>query len=540
MYDAIIIGAGHNGLVCGAYLAKAGLKVVNLERRSLQGGACVSEETWPGYKVSTGAYLMSLMQPKIILDLELQKYGLEVLAHSPTFVPFEDGRSIVFWPDLDKTCGEFAKFSKRDAEAYPKFRLNLEKLMPFVRDIIWETPVDPSNLSAKGILKTGRFAWKYKKHAGVIHELYDILTMSAFDYLSRWFESDEVITAIGYYATGGGTNRSMKMPATAFALLRPLLRDNGTPAGTGGLVRGGMGHISDAIAQSGKKNGLEVRTGSSVEEILVSSGKATGVRLTTGEVIIGRCVISNADAKTTFLKLVRNSPYEDSFVRNVKGIRTKSSIFKIHLALSKLPTFTAFSPDERGFDYPGSIRIGATTTYMEDAFHSHLGGYPSENPFLTIMIPSLYDKTVAPSGMHLMQIMGGHAPCTTDRMLLPEMRERLLETSIKTIARHAPDFSAESIVHSEVLTPLDLQERFGLPDGHVHHGDLTLDQTFFQRPVGGFADYRSPLGGLYLCGSAAHPGGGVTGVPGHNAAREVLRDLKKRGPVLDMLIRVGG
>ncbi|WP_234717043.1 phytoene desaturase family protein [Ensifer adhaerens] len=540
MYDAIIVGAGHNGLVCGAYLAKAGLKVVNVERRSLQGGACVSEESWPGYRVSTGAYLMSLMQPKIILDLELQKHGLEVLAHSPTFVPFDDGRSIVFWGDLAKTCAEFAKFSERDAAAYPKFRQNLERLMPFVRDIIWETPLDPSDLSLKGMMRTGGFAWRYKKHADAIHELYDILTMSAFDYLSRWFESDEVITALGYYVTGGGTNRSMKMPATAFALLRPLLRDNGTPAGAGGLIRGGMGSVSDAIAQSGAKHGLEVRTGSPVEEILVSSGKVTGVRLESGEVIQGRCVISNADAKTTFLKLVCNSPYEDSFERDVKGIRTKSSIFKIHLALSKLPKFTAFSPEDRGFAYPGSIRIGTTVAYMEEAFHSHLGGHPSENPFLTIMIPSLYDETVAPPGMHLMQIMGGHAPCTTQRMSLPEMRQRLLETAIRTIARHAPDFNADMIVHSEVLTPLDLQERFGLPDGHVHHGDLTLDQTFFQRPVGGYADYRSPIDGLYLCGSAAHPGGGVTGVPGHNAAREVLRDLKKRGPVLDMLTKVGG
>ncbi len=525
-YDAIIVGGGHNGLVCGAYLAKAGLKALVLERRSLIGGACVTEEPWPGFKVSTGSYLMSLLQPKIILDLELKRHGLEVLPTTPTFAPWPDGRSIVFWPDEAKLCAEFAKFSAKDAEAYPRYRRALERLTPFIREIIWETPPNVASTRPRDLLKTAGLAFKYRKHAGLFYELYDILTMSAYDYLTKWFESDAVIAALGYYVHGGGTNASMKMPATAFSCIRPLVRDNTTAAGVGGFVRGGMGSISNAIARCGEAHGLEVRTDAPVARINTVNGAATGVTLADGAVLDAKCVIANANAKTTFLKLLPEAELPADFIQNVRNIRTRSSVFKVHLAVSKLPEYTAFSAAERGFAYPVGVRIGHSIDYLERAYdNSKYGGF-SRQPFLTVMAPSVCDDTLAPKGMHLLSIMGGHAPYELKGRGWSQAREELLQTTVDTIETYAPGFRRH-IVHSEILTPLDLEARFDLPNGHVHHGDLTIDQQFFRRPVGGYADYRTPVGRLYLCGSSAHPGGGVTGVPGHNAAREVLKDVRR-------------
>ncbi|MHB2263623.1 phytoene desaturase family protein [Aliihoeflea sp. PC F10.4] len=532
MHDVVIIGAGHNGLVCGAYLAKAGLSVLALERREIIGGACVTEETWPGFKVSTASYLMSLLQPKIILDLDLLANGLEVLRPDPTFVPFDDGHSMIMWPNVDALCGEFARFSEKDAKAYPRFLDHLERMTQVVRDIIWETPIDITDISPAGLRKTSGLLMRQLKHRKVFYDVFDVLTMSGYDYLTKWFESDEVIAAIGYYVTGGGTNRTMKMPATAFSLLRPLLRDNTTKAGPSGFVRGGMGSISNAIARSGAHFGLKTRTGCTVEEIIVDKGRATGVRLTTGEVIEARRVISNANAKTTFLRLAPESALSTEFRRDVANIRTQSSLFKVHLAVKALPHYTAFSSEHAGFAHPGMVRMGTSTAYLEKAHQDYREGRMSSAPFLTIMAPSLYDDTLAPSGKHVMSIMGGHAPYDVEDR--DAARKIVLDTVLTTIDRHAPGFSS-NVEHAEVLMPIDLEERFDLPNGHVHHGDMTIDQTFFRRPVPAYADYRTPIANLYLCGSAVHPGGGVTGVPGHNAAREVLRDAGSRSPVFKQL-----
>ena len=243
MHDAVIVGGGHNALVCGAYMARAGYKALVLERRSIVGGACVTEESWPGFKVSTGAYVMTLLQPRIILDLELKKHGLEVLEMTPTFMPMPGGRAVVFWPDEERLCRELAVFSEKDAAAYPKYREMLSRLTPIIREGIWDTPPNLASMRLADLAKTARFFFKYRKYGSLFYEMYDILTMSAFDYLAKWFESDEVIAALGYYVTGGGTNASMKMPSTAFSCIRPLVRDNATEAGPGGFVRGGMGAV---------------------------------------------------------------------------------------------------------------------------------------------------------------------------------------------------------------------------------------------------------------------------------------------------------
>jgi phytoene dehydrogenase-like protein len=525
-HDAIIVGGGHNGLVCGAYLAKAGLRALVLERRTLIGGACVTEETWPGYKVSTGAYVMSLMQPKIMLDLELKRHGLTVLPTPPSFLPMSACKSIVFWPEEERICAEFAQFSKNDAAAYPEYMRVLRSLTPFIRQIIWETPPNIASSRLRDLWQTARFLFRQRRYADRLYAIYDILTMCAFDYLKKWFESDEVITALGYYAPGSGTNVSMKTPGSAFALIRPLVRDNTTAAGSGGLVRGGMGSISNAIAASGREHGLEIRTDADVTRIDCSEGVATGVTLRSGERLESNCVIANTDAKTTFLKLAADSGLPDGFIREVKAIRTQSSIFKVHLAVRQLPQYTAFSANERGFSYPASVRIAPNIDYLERAYSDYREGRFSQRPFLAIFAPSLIDDTVAPKNMHILSIMGGHAPYALKHGNWDDARESLLATTLDTIEQFAPNFRRH-VAHSEVLTPLDLEMRFGLPNGHVHHGDLTIDQQFIRRPVGGFADYRTPIRRLYLCGSSTHPGGGVTGVPGHNAAQEILKDRRK-------------
>ena len=526
MYDAIIVGGGHNGLVCGAYLAKAGLRALVLERRAIVGGACVTEEPWPGFKVSTGAYLMSLLQPKIVLDLNLQAFGYEPLKPTPTFMPFPDGRSIVFWEDEQKLCAEFAKFSARDAAAYPGYRAELQRLMPVMREIIWETPIDVASTRLVDLLRTARFLLKYRKYAPLFYDIFDVLTMSAYDYLAKWFESDEVIAALGYYVGGSGTNASMRMPATAFAALRPLLRDNATSAGGWGFMRGGMGSITGAIARAGASHGLAVRTDAEVRRILVADGQATGVELASGEKLAAACVISNANAKTTFLRLLGADATPEPFRRIIANIRTRSSVFKVHLAVTALPRYTAFSAERRGFEFPGIVRIGPSVAYLEQAFDdAKIGGF-SRQPFLTVMVPSVFDDTLAPPNMHLVTIFGGHAAYQLSGRDWSDAKDDLLDTVLHTVETYAPGFR-QSVVHKEILTPLDLERRFDLPNGHVHHGDLTIDQAFLRRPAGGFADYRTPVGKLYLCGSSAHPGGGVTGVPGHNAAREVLRDARR-------------
>lgn len=525
MHDAVIIGAGHNGLVCGAYLAKAGFKTLVLERRPLIGGACVTESPWPGYKVSSASYVMSLMQPKIILDLELKKHGLEVIEAPPTTVLLDERGCFTFWPDSERLHREIAAISPRDAEAYREYRACLERMTPFIREIIWETPPDFASKDFAKLIRSARFALKYFKHRHLFNDLYDIMTMSAYDYLTRWFESDTVIALLGYYVTGGGTNASMRMPATAFSCIRTMVRDNTTAAGPGGFVRGGMGALSGAIARSGATHGLKIRTDAPVERVLIEGGRAAGVELTGGEAIRAKCVVSNANAKTTFLRLLRSSDLDEGFRARVRNIRTRSAVFKIHLGVSALPSFTAFSPSD-GLAYPSSIRIGSSVAYLEKAFDDVKVDVMSAEPFVTIMAPSVHDPSLSPPGEHLLSIFGGHVAYQEDPSSLAQIRAKLLDRVLGVIEQHAPGFRG-SVLHSEVLTPNDLEERFDLPGGHVHHGDLTLDQAFTNRPVGGFADYRSPVPGLYLSSSSAHPGGGVTGVPGHNAAREILRDLRR-------------
>lgn len=525
-YDVIIIGAGHNGLVCGAYLAKAGLKVCALERREVIGGAAVTEEIWPGYHVSVASFVMSLMQPKVILDLELPKFGLKILDTPPLFHPFPDGRYIVFWDNVAKTCEEIAKISRNDASAYVEYKCHLARLAPILRRLLWEIPPDLVSSRLQDIRDTLRFLWRFRDVGGRFYDIYDLLTMSAFDYLKRWFATDEILAAIGSYTAASANNISVKCPGSAYVLMRGMLRENDTPAGSWGFVRGGMGAISRAIAQSGARFGLRIRTGAEVSHVLVDRGRARGVVLTSGEEIRAKAVVSNADVKTTFLKLVNPRELPSGFVSQVRNFRTISTAFKINIAAEQAPGFRAFQERLAGFSYPCLVRIAPSVDYLERAYDDAKYGGFSRRPYMDIVVPTMQDATLAPPGKHIVSILGGHAAYQLAGRSWDEARNDLFATVVDTISDYAPGFG-NSIINKQILTPIDLELIFALPGGHVHHGDLGLDQIFFKRPTPHYANYRSPITGLYQCGASTHPGGGVTGVPGHNAARVILRDLRR-------------
>jgi phytoene dehydrogenase-like protein len=531
-FDAVIIGAGHNGMVCASYLAKAGLKVAALERRSVVGGPVVTEEVWPGYQISVAAFWMSLLQPKIMIDLDLRNHGIEVLETPPGFQPFSDGSSVVFWPDTQRMVEEIRKFSAPDAEAYPRFIAHMEGLMPYLRRLLFETPVDPTTGRLRDVGRALSLAWRFRDIGARFYDIWDLLTLSAYDFLRRWFEGERMLTVLGSYASGSGGNISPKTPGSAYVLARPMLRDPSTPAGPGGLVKGGMGAVSQAIRRAAEAAGVTIKTNAEVARVIVENGAACGVELVNGERIDAKVVIANANAQTTFLRLVDQAHLPAQFIAAVKRIRTDSSCFKINLATDQLPRWTAY--ESRGLDAPnpGSITIAESLDELEEAFESARHGRMAPQPYLWILTPSAFDPSVAPRGKHVVSVFGGHVPYRLrNRDWDDATREELYDVVMRQISRYAPGFG-NSVIHKQILVPQDLERMFDLPAGHVHHGELSIDQIFFRRPVARYADYRSPIPGLYQCGASTHPGGGVTGVPAHNAARIVLKDLNGRSRLL--------
>lgn len=525
-YDAVIVGGGHNGLVCGAYLAKAGVKVLVLERREMTGGAAVTEELWPGYKVSTASYYMGLLQPKVILDLELQKYGFEVCTADPIVYTLDGGRYFTAWGDPDKFQAEIARLSNRDAEAWPAFNAHMQKVGAFMKQLVFEIPVDPGSGKMEDLKRLAGFVWRFRKVGPQFYDIYNLLTLSAYDYLSRWFENDDVKLVLGFYSGGGGANASLKSPGSAYMLARSIVREQTTAAGPSGFMKGGMGAISDAIRASGEAHGMQVRENAPVAQIVNDFGRVTGVRLESGEVINAKIVIANANAKTTFLRLLDPDTLPESFVRDIRSMRTLSTVFRVNLALDALPEIPDFPGRQIGFDYPTQLNLSGSLGYMEKAFRDSQLGEMSEDPFLIVKIPSRVDRTIVPEGRHLMTIFGGHAPYNLAHGHWDDRREDLWQVTLKTLQRTFPDIE-KHILHRVVMTPVDLERRFDLPTGHVHHGEISADQMFFRRPAPHYAAYRGPLERLYMCGASTHPGGGVTGTPGHNAARVILADRRK-------------
>ncbi len=522
-FDAIVVGAGHNGLVCGAYLAKAGLNVAVLERREVLGGACVTEEVWPGYRVSTASYVMSLLQPRIIQELELRKFGFEVLPTDNLFVPFPDGRYFVYWDDQKKTCAEIARFSRKDAETYPVFEAFLHDAAKFVRELLWVTPPNPASRRPGDIKDMLGLLWRFRKLGGKLFRFADLMTESISDYLDRYFESDQVKAVLAYYGSIG-TFAGPRTPGTAYVLLHHLMGEH-EGAGGWGFIRGGMGAISQAIARSAQRYGVTIRTGAEIARVTIKDGRVAGVVLRSGEELSAKVVVSNADPKRTFLGMLDARELPSEFLDEVRSYKTYSTAFKINLALEEAPRYTAFDAKAVGVPYPTYVHIGPSMEYLERAYDDAKYGRYSARPFMTPVLPTWVDPDLAPRGKHIVNIFGGHAPYTLRGTTWDAERERFADAVLDTLAEYAPNVKG-AVIHRQILAPPDLETIFGLPQGHIFHGELSLDQLFFFRPVPGYANYRSPIRGLYQCGSATHPGGGVMGVSGHNAAREILRDWR--------------
>jgi phytoene dehydrogenase-like protein len=521
-YDAIVIGAGHNGLVTACYLARAGLRVLVLERRYIVGGACVTEETFPGYKVSTASYVNSLFHTQIVQDLNLGRYGYEVLPRDPSsFTPFPDGRSLLMGSNTELTRNEIAKFSTRDAERYPQYEAMLERVAALVEPTLTMAPPDllrPRLADIRSMLTLGlAFRRRLRDSAG---ETVELLTGAARPILDRWFESEELK---GTLATDAiiGAMASPSMPGTAYVLFHHVMGEAGGSRGVWAYMRGGMGSITQALAAAARDLGADIRCEAEVTRIDVRDGQAAGVVLASGDEFSAPIVASNADAHVTFLRLLDRQILPDAFVADVERISYASASLKINVALGELPNFTALPGMDAGPQHRGTIHICPDQDYIERAFDDAKYGRPSAAPVIECQLPSVVDPTVAPPGKHLMSMFIQYAPYELRNGSWSDQRDVFADRCFDVLNEYAPNFK-NSVIDRQVLAPPDLERVFNLTGGNIFQGAMTPGQLFAFRPVPGYARYRTPVRGLYLCGSAAHPGGGVMGTPGLNAAREIL------------------
>jgi phytoene dehydrogenase-like protein len=523
-FDVVIVGGGHNGLTCACYLAKSGLKVGVFERRSILGGAAVTEEFHPGFRNSTASYTVSLLNPKVIKDLRLTEHGLKVLERPmQNFLPLPDGRALVAGPDSARTTASVASFSKRDAARLPGYYKMLDAAVELLRSQLLETPpADPRRLrDLWGALSLGR---RFRKlDASVQRDIHELFTRSAGDLLDHWFESDGVKALYGFDAVVG-SYASPYTPGSAYVLLHHVFGEVNGKSGVWGHAVGGMGAITQAMAAEARRLGVHLEVDAPVKRIVTEKMRATGIELEDGRVIQGNAIAANVGPKLLYLKLLAEDDMSAEFRGRIERLRVGSATFRMNVALSELPKFTAAPRDDGGAHLGSGIILAPSLQYMDHAYaDARLEGI-SRKPIIEMLIPSTLDDTLAPKGAHVASLF-----CQHFSYKLPGERDwrqeksRAVDLIFATVESHAPNFRASVLGHS-ALSPLDLEEKLGLAGGDIFHGALGLDQLWAARPVLGYGDYRTPLKNLYLCGSGAHPGGGVTGIPGHNAAREILRD----------------
>jgi phytoene dehydrogenase-like protein len=519
-YDAIVIGGGHNGLVAAAYLARAGRKTLVLERRPIVGGAAVTEEVFPGFKFSVFSYVVSLLRPEVIRELELPKHGLQILPLESTITPLDNGDYLGSWSDPDESRRELCRHSTRDADAMVVFGRLMHHMALAVKPILNMVPPDPASLSPgdlRGLLKLGG----HFRSLGAerFHALHKLMTLSSADYLDEWFEFD------GLKATKSasgiiGTFLGPRSPGTAYVLLHHYMGEIDGAFRAWGFQKGGTGAISGAIAGAARAHGAEIRTDAAVERVIVRGGRATGVALVGGEEIAANIVISGLDPRQTFTRLVEPKALPDDLVEGVRRYKFRGSSGKVNLALAGLPNFTCLPGN--GPHLRGAISISPSVEYLERAYDDAKYGEFSRHPYMDIVIPSMIDPGMAPPGKHVMSIFVQYAPHNLKGGWDDAKREAFGDTVVKTLSRYAPNIES-LILHRQVLTPADIERITGLTEGNIFQGELALQQLFFLRPVPRWAKYRTPIHGYWQCGAGTHPGGGIMGGSGRLAALEILR-----------------
>ncbi|MFN7221495.1 MAG: phytoene desaturase family protein [Burkholderiales bacterium] len=522
--DALIIGGGHNGLVCACYLAGAGLSVRVLERRHVVGGAAVTEEFHPGFRNSTASYTVSLLNPKVIRDLRLAEHGLRVVERPfSNFLPLSDqpGDFIKVGGGLAATQAEVARFSVRDVEALPRYYAMLDDVAAVLKDLLLETPPNVG-----GGIGDMLQVWKVGKRFKTLsmaqrRDVLDLFTKSAGDVLDQYFESAPIKACFGFDSVVGNF-ASPYTPSSAYVLLHHVFGEVNGKQGIWGHAVGGMGAITQAMAAEARARGVDITVDAAVAEVIIENGRAVGARLESGEVVRAKRVVSNLNPKLLFGKLVAPSHVPEEFSRRIEGFKVGSGTLRMNVALRELPRFACLP--EAGPHLSSGIIMAPSLAYMERAyFDAKLNGW-SQQPIVEILIPSTVDDSLAPAGQHVASLFCQHvAPSLPNGDSWDLHRETVADLMINTVDKFAPGFK-DGVIARQIHTPLDLERKFGLVGGDIFHGALSLDQLFSNRPVMGYGNYRTPIAGLYQCGSGTHPGGGVTGIPGHNAAREVLRD----------------
>lgn len=534
-YDVAIIGGGHNGLVASYYLAREGLKTVVLERRDIVGGCCVTEEFAPGYRASTGAYVLSMLREEIWTDMKLVDRGIVIDPAGPSLHLFADGTRLELSDDTDEAVAAIKAFSEADAAAYPAFEEHLAELAGLVTPLIDTTPPSPRPSSAAdliSLLKVGKLA---AGNRDLINEALFLFTTSVTQFLEERFENDYVKAAIGWHAINDSI-AGPSSPGSAYILLHDHAgEDTDAGARSWGFVRGGIGRVTEAMADAAREAGAEIRTGAEVEEIVVEGGRATGVRLAGGEVVQAARVLSNADPKTTFLGLAPEGSLPDPFTASVKAYRCQGTSMKINLAVDRLPQATNMAGEGVQDYHRGIMEVNQPLADMDRAQAEARAGKPAEDPHVEMCIPTVHDPSLAPEGHHVLTIDVNSQPYELAKGSWPGIADDVADRAISKLETYFPGLT-ESVLHRQVLSPYGLEQLLGIHGGHALHGDMAFDQLFTLRPVRGWSEYKTPIEGLWLCGAGTHPGGGVTGANGRNCAREVLRE-HKGSPVKRLLGR---
>jgi phytoene dehydrogenase-like protein len=522
--DVVVVGGGHNGLACAAYLAKAGLDVVVAERREVLGGAAVTEQPWPGYQVSSASYVVSLLPPRIVAELGLKRHGYRVSIVTPDyFVPFPDGSGLTLWGDTARDAAEIARFSEADADSYVEFERYFGRVAHLLKDLLF---VVPPNLSLADLPRWAAVAARLRRWTGRdVAETVRLFTMSAADFLDEWFGDDRVKGALATQAIIGAWCGPMS-PGSAYVLMHHWIGEVDGHPGAWGWVHGGMGGVSQALAGAARAAGAEIRTGAAVRRIEVRGGRATGVELVDGTVIPARRVVSSAHPITTYQDLVGFEHLPDEVVRDVRRLRTRSGSVKVNLALSGLPQPTAWDTSRPEPLHRGLMAISPSVEYLERAWDDAKYGRPSQTPYIEMVFPTAHEPGLAPDGSHIALAFTQYGPYHLAAGSWDTEREAYAKRVLATLEQYCPGITA-AVLHTEVLAPPDIEARYGLVGGNIFQGEMSPDQMFSLRPILGYGDYRSPITGLYLCGSGTHPGGGVMGAPARNASTTIISDIRR-------------